>query len=91
MIALSAMIHLPIQNLGMTDTEYAQLVSKGYEPVLKRQLIALGENPAKAQKFACFVGLLQDKPPDTEDEWEEFMAAWEEACGNKTNFDSASS
>ena len=48
----------PIQDLGMTDTEYAELVSKGYEPVLDRQLIALGEDPDKARKFTRFVGLL---------------------------------
>lgn len=80
------MTQLPIQDLGMTDTEYAQLVSKGYEPVLERQLIALGEDPDKARKFTRFVGLLQDKPPETKSEWEEFMAAWEDASGYKPNF-----
>ena len=81
------MTHLPIQDLGMTDTEYAALVSKGYEPVLERQLIALGEDPDEARKFTQFVGLLQDKPPETESEWEEFMSAWEEACDYKPSFD----
>lgn len=81
------MTQLPIQDLGMTDTEYAQLVSKGYEPVLERQLIALGEDPDKARKFTRFVGLLQDKPPATEEEWVEFMAAWKDACGYRPNFD----
>lgn len=85
------MTHPPIQDLGMTDTEYAALVAKGYEPVLKRQLTALGEDADQARKLTRFVGLLQDKPPQTEEEWEEFMAAWEEPCGYQPNFDSASS
>jgi len=53
------MMNKSIKDLGMTDTEYAQLVSKGYEPVLQRQLIALGEDPDKARKFTRFVGLLR--------------------------------
>ena len=40
----------------MTDTEYAAFVVKGYEPVLERQLIALGENPDQAWKLTRFVG-----------------------------------
>lgn len=77
----------PIQDLGITDTEYAALIAKGYEPVLERELIALGEDPDQARKLTRFVGLLKDKPPETEEDWEEFMAAWEDACGYKPNFD----
>ena len=77
----------PIHDLNMSDTEYAQLVSKGYEPILERQLIALGEDPGKARSLTRFVGLLQDKPPETEPEWEELMSAWEDACGYTPNFD----
>ncbi|MBW4637885.1 MAG: hypothetical protein KME05_06555 [Gloeocapsa sp. UFS-A4-WI-NPMV-4B04] len=80
------MTHPPIQDLGMTDTEYAALVAKGYEPVLERQLITLGENPDQARKLTQFVGLLQDKLPETGSEWEEFMAAWEDVCGYKPSF-----
>ena len=75
----------PIHDLNMSDTEYAQLISKGYEPILERQLIALGEDPGKARSLTQFVGLLQDKPPETEPEWEELMSAWEDACGERLN------
>lgn len=71
----------------MLDTEYAALIAKGYEPGLERQLISLGENPDQARKLTRFVGLLQDKPPETESEWVEFMATWEDACGYRPNFD----
>ena len=75
----------PIHDLNMSDTEYAQLVSKGYEPILERQLIALGEDPNKARSLTRFVGLLQDKPPETDEEWEELTSAWEDACGERPN------
>jgi len=41
----------------MTDTEYAQLVFKGYEPVLEPT--TLRRPSAKFRKFARFVGLLR--------------------------------
>ena len=34
-----------IYDLGMTDTEYAQLAAQGYDPNLELQLIELGESP----------------------------------------------
>ncbi|MDJ0619313.1 MAG: hypothetical protein QNJ63_21650 [Calothrix sp. MO_192.B10] len=41
-------------------------------------MIELGESPDQARKFARIVGLTKDKPPETDEEWEEFMAVWEE-------------
>ncbi|MBD1836649.1 hypothetical protein H6F54_00235 [Coleofasciculus sp. FACHB-501] len=75
-----------IHNLGMTNTEYAALTAKGYNPALERRLIEVGEDSDQARKLTQFVGLLQDKPPETEAEWEEVMSAWE-ACGERLNFD----
>ncbi|BAY66932.1 hypothetical protein NIES22_70760 (plasmid) [Calothrix brevissima NIES-22] len=67
-----------IHNLNMTDTEYAALVAKGYDPNLELELIELGESPAIARKLTQIVGLTQDKPPQTDEEWEEFMKVWED-------------
>jgi hypothetical protein len=67
-----------IHDLGMTDTEYAALAAKGYQPLLEHQLIALGEAPSQARKLTKVVGLLKDKPPENDEEWDEFLAAWEE-------------
>jgi len=67
-----------IHDLGMTDTEYAQLAAQGYDPNLELQLIELGESPHEARKLARTVGLTKDKPPETEEEWEKFMKVWEE-------------
>nr|MDZ8061241.1 hypothetical protein [Nostoc sp. EkiNYC01] len=67
-------------NLGMTDTEYAQLLAQGYDPNLEHQLIELGESLDEARKLARIVGLTKDKAPETEEEWQEFMAVWEDTC-----------
>jgi len=77
----------PIHNLGMSDTEYATLLTKGYNPDIERQMIQVGESPDQARKLTQLVGLLQDKPPETEEEWEEVMSIWEEACGYRPDFD----
>ena len=66
-----------IHNLNMTDTEYAQFAAQGYDPNLERQLIELGENLDEARKLTRVIGLTKDKPPQTEEEWEEFMKVWE--------------
>jgi hypothetical protein len=63
-----------IHNLGMTDTEYAQLAAQGYDPNLEHQLVELGESLDQVRKLARVVGLTQDKPLQTEEEWQEFMA-----------------
>ncbi|MBD2364744.1 hypothetical protein H6G36_26830 [Anabaena minutissima FACHB-250] len=69
-----------IHNLGITDTEYTQLLAQGYDPNLEYQLIELGESSEQARKLARVVGLTQDKPPQTDEEWEEFMAVWGDSC-----------
>jgi hypothetical protein len=69
-----------IHDLGMTDTEYTALVAKGYEPVLEHQLIAIGEDPNQARKLTKLAGLVQHKPPETDEEWDEFMEAWAEVA-----------
>ena len=44
----------PIQDLGMTDTEYATLAAQGYDPALERQLTEAGEDPDRARKLTQF-------------------------------------
>ncbi|MDZ8069012.1 MAG: hypothetical protein RMY64_25935 [Nostoc sp. DedQUE08] len=67
-------------NLGMTDTEYAKLLSQGYDPNLEYQFVELGEGVDQARKLARVVGLTKDKAPETEEEWQEFMAVWGDTC-----------
>jgi|LakMenEpi03Aug12_release.lakeMendotaPanAssembly.Ray.scaffolds.fasta_scaffold1455922_2 hypothetical protein len=67
-----------IYNFDMMDTEYAQLIAQGYDPNLERELVDLGESQEEARKLARIVGLTKDKPPETDEEWEEFMQVWED-------------
>lgn len=66
-----------IHRLNMTDTEYAQLAAQGYDPNLELQLIELGETQQQARKLTRIVGLVQQKPPTTDEDWEKFMEVWE--------------
>lgn len=61
----------------MTDEQYAQLLTQGYDPELERQLIVIGEAPDKARKMARFVGLLKGKSTETEEDWEELIDNWD--------------
>ena len=38
----------------------------------------LGETQEQARKLSRIVGLVKDKPPETDEEWEKFMEVWEE-------------
>lgn len=71
------MTNLPIHDLGMTDTEYAALAALGYDPTLERMIIEAGSSPKDARLLTRIVALVKDKPPETEDEWDEFMNVWE--------------
>lgn len=67
----------PIEDLNLTDTEYAQLLTQGYDPELERQLIAIGEPPTIARKMTHFFGLLKGKSPETESDLEELIDDWD--------------
>jgi hypothetical protein len=45
-------------------------------------LIELGESIYQARKLARVVGLTKDKPFQTDEEWQEFIAVWEDSCDN---------
>ena len=62
----------------MTDTEYATLAFIGYDPHLERLMIEVDVSPDEARSLTRLVGLTKDKPPETDDEWEELMNAWED-------------
>jgi len=66
-----------IHNLNITDEEYLSLLSKGYDPNLEYQFIELGETEHQARKLAKVVGMFQDGPPQSEEDWEHFLEVWE--------------
>jgi len=59
------MTDLPIDDLGMTDTEYAALAAKGYDLQLEQLIVEAGESPEEARKLTQIVGLVKDKPLET--------------------------
>jgi hypothetical protein len=59
------------------------IVAKGYESVLEHQLIALGEEPDQARKLTRLAGLVQNKPPETDEEWDEFMGVLAELAADE--------
>lgn len=71
------MIDPPIEDLDMSDEQYVQLLTQGYDPELERQLVAIGELPDKARKMTRFFGLLKGKSPETEEDWEGLIDDWD--------------
>lgn len=67
---------LSIHDLGMTDTEYAALADSGYDPTLERMMIEASSSPKDARLLTRIVGLVKDKPPETNEEWDEFLNVW---------------
>lgn len=68
----------PIHEIGMTDTEYAALADNDYDPTLERMMIKAGSSPKDARLLKRIVGMVKDKPPETDEEWDEFMNCLEE-------------
>ncbi|MCZ2203225.1 hypothetical protein [Cylindrospermopsis raciborskii] len=66
-----------VHNLNITDDEYLQLVSKGYDPNIERQFMDLGETQEQARKLAKVVGMFKDGPPQSEQQWDDFLSLWE--------------
>ncbi|MBD2744993.1 hypothetical protein [Coleofasciculus sp. FACHB-1120] len=54
------------------------------QPVTEHLFLEVGEDPSQVLKLTRLVGLLQDKPPETEPDWEEVIGAIENVCGEKT-------
>jgi hypothetical protein len=55
------MTDLPIEDLGMTDEEYAQLLTQGYDPELERQLTELGERPTIVYLYSDTLDVINKK------------------------------
>lgn len=74
----------PIEPLNIFDTDYADIVFNSNNPSFELQLVKLGINLKEARTKTKFITLLQKKP-ETFDELEELVNAWEEACGYRPN------
>jgi hypothetical protein len=69
-----------IENLNLVDTDYADIIANSINPSFELNLVNLGLNPTEARTKTRFITLMKRKP-ETPEQWEELMNAWEEACG----------
>jgi hypothetical protein len=76
------MTDLPIEQLNLLDTEYADILTNSSSPDLELRLVQLGINPGQARSQIRFMTLVQHKPKTIE-EIEELMKAWEAVWGSK--------
>ena len=73
-----------IEPLNIFDTEYAEIVYNSNNPNFELQLVKQGIDKVEARTKTKFITLLQKKP-ETFDELEQLVNAWEEACGYRPN------
>lgn len=69
-----------IEQLNLLDTEYIDILTNSRQPNFELQLIQLGINPPEARVSTDLIALLKNQP-STPEEWEEFLAVYEKACG----------
>ena len=74
----------PIEPLNIFDTDYADIVYNSDNPNFELQLVKQGIDLKEARTKTKFITLLQKKP-ETFDELEELVNAWEAACGYRPN------
>lgn len=74
----------PIEPLNIFDTDYGEIVYNSNNPSFELQLVKQGIDKVEARMKTKFITLLQKKP-ETFDELEELISAWEEACGYRPN------
>ncbi len=69
-----------IEGLNLLDTQYADIIANSINPWYELEAIKKGLDPAEARIKTRFITLMSHKP-ETEEEWEELLNAWEQACG----------
>jgi hypothetical protein len=71
---------LPIENLNLLDTEYIDILANSSNPNFELELVKKGLDPTEARTKTLFITLAQQKP-ETPQQWQTFLDAWEQACG----------
>jgi hypothetical protein len=71
---------LPIENLNLLDTEYIDILANSSNPNFELELVKKGVDLTEARIKTLFITLAQHKP-ETPEQWQTFLDAWEQACG----------
>jgi hypothetical protein len=74
------MNNLPIENLNLLDTEYIDILANSANPDFELELVKKGVDLTEARIKTLFITLAQHKP-ETPEQWQTFLDAWEQACG----------
>ena len=79
-----------IQNLDLLDTEYADAVAQGRDPIqeakerlIYQQIVAWENNPEDVEAKAIFLSLLGN-PVVNDAQFEILISAWKDACGYRS-------
>lgn len=70
----------PIEKLNLLDTQYIDIIENSINPWYELEAIKKGLDPEEARVKTHFITLMSHKP-ETDEEWETLLNAWEEACG----------
>ncbi|CAD5988523.1 hypothetical protein PCC9214_05401 (plasmid) [Planktothrix tepida] len=70
----------PLEQLNLLDTEYIDILTNSANPNFELELVKKGLDPTEARIKTLFITLAQRKP-ETPEQWQTFLDAWEQACG----------
>ena len=69
-----------IEDLNLLDTQYADIIANSINPWYELEAIKKGLDPEDARVKTRLITLMTHKP-ETDEEWEELLDAWKQACG----------
>jgi hypothetical protein len=69
-----------IEQLNLLDTEYIDILANSSNPNFELELVKKGVDLTEARIKTEFITLAQHKP-ETPEQWQTFLDAWEQACG----------
>ena len=72
----------PLEQLNLLDTEYIDILANSNNPNFELELVKKGLDPTEARIKTLFITLAQHKP-ETPQQWQTFLDAWEQACGSR--------
>lgn len=70
------------QHINLLDTEYADIIANSSDLQFELSLVNLGVDLEEARTKVNLITLLKQQPQSPE-EWEALLNAWEAACGDR--------
>ncbi|MEG4521087.1 MULTISPECIES: hypothetical protein [unclassified Microcoleus] len=73
------MTDLPLEQINLLDTDYADILARSSHPSFELQLVRFGVDAAEARIKTNFLTLVRQKPK-TPEQWATLTEAWKVAC-----------